>query len=99
MLVDVLSSGLTGRDAAAALDAAGIIVNKNAIPFDEKSPFVTSGIRIGTPTVTSRGMSEDDMRRIAGFICAVLHEPGNDTLQADVRGEVAALMRAHPQDW
>ena len=75
MLVDVTSAGITGKEAAAALDQASITVNKNAIPFDTKSPFITSGIRIGTPAVTTRGMKEEEMRAIAGFIGEVIRAP------------------------
>ncbi len=96
MLVDVASAGLTGKDASAALDAAGIIVNKNTIPFDSKSPFVTSGIRLGTPSVTTRGMGEAEMRQIGGWIVSILKAIGDTALQARIRGEVAALTRRFP---
>ena len=91
MLVNVARNGLTGKDAAAALDAAGIICNKNAIPFDKNSPFVTSGIRIGTAAVTTRGMAEPEMRKIGTWIADILGDIGNTQLQAKVRSEVAAL--------
>ena len=78
MLVDLSPLGMTGRDAAAALDRAGIIVNKNAIPFDTQSPFLTSGIRIGTPAVTTRGMREPEMKRIASIILDVLRSPDDE---------------------
>jgi len=91
MLVDVAAAGLTGKDAAAALDAAGIIVNKNTIPFDSKSAFVTSGIRIGTAAVTTRGMGEAEMRKIGGWIVEILKAIGDTALQARVREEVTAL--------
>ena len=95
-LVNVAASGLTGKDAAAALDAAGIICNKNTIPFDEKSPFVTSGIRIGTPSVTTRGMGEEEMKIIAGWIADILSDIGNTELQEKVRKEVAELTAQFP---
>jgi glycine hydroxymethyltransferase len=91
ILVNVVANGLTGKDAAAALDRAGIICNKNAIPFDTKSPFVTSGIRLGTAAVTPRGMREADMDRIGDWIAEVLGEVANEAMQARVRDEVAAF--------
>jgi len=91
MLVNVARSGLTGKDAAAALDAAGIICNKNTIPFDKNSPFVTSGIRIGTASVTTRGMKEPEMKRIGTWIADILGDIANAGLQASVRAEVAKL--------
>ncbi len=93
LLVNVAAQGLTGKDAAAALDRAGIICNKNAIPFDTKSPFVTSGIRLGTASVTTRGMLEAEMDRIGDWIAEVLGDVGNEALQERVRGEVAAFAR------
>lgn len=94
MLVNVAKSGLTGKDAAAALDAAGIIVNKNTIPFDTNSPFVTSGIRIGTASVTTRGMKEAEMAKIATFIADILSDVTNKDVQTRVRSEVTALTAA-----
>ena len=94
MLVNVARSGLTGKDAAAALDAAGIICNKNTIPFDKNSPFVTSGIRIGTASVTTRGMKEPEMRQIGTWIADILGDLANTGLQAKIRSEVAALTAA-----
>ncbi len=95
MLVNVAASGLTGKDACAALDHAGIICNKNAIPFDTKSPFVTSGIRIGTAAVTTRGMREPEMRQIAAWITQILAQAGETTLQTRVRAEVAEFTRQY----
>ena len=91
MLVNVARSGLTGKDAAAALDAAGIICNKNTIPFDKNSPFVCSGIRIGTASVTTRGMKEPEMRLIGTWIADILSDLPNVDLQKKVRSEVAKL--------
>jgi len=91
MLVNVARAGLTGKDAAAALDAAGIICNKNTIPFDKNSPFVTSGIRIGTASVTTRGMKEPEMQRIGIWIADILSDLSNTALTEKVRAEVAAL--------
>ncbi|MDD4102279.1 MAG: serine hydroxymethyltransferase [Kiritimatiellae bacterium] len=91
MLVNVAHSGLTGKAAAAALDAAGIICNKNAIPFDKNSPFVTSGIRIGTAAVTTRGMREAEMALIGEWISEVLGNIEDTGLQAKVRAQVEEL--------
>jgi glycine hydroxymethyltransferase len=96
MLIDVTGAGITGKDAALALDKAAITVNKNGIPFDKKSPFVTSGIRIGSPAVTTRGMKEAEMEKIAGFIKRVLRNADNDAVIAQVREEVVALTAEFP---
>jgi glycine hydroxymethyltransferase len=96
MLVDVFSRGITGKVAEGALNKAGITVNKNAIPFDQNPPMVASGIRIGTPAVTSRGMREPEMDRIAELIARVLAAPDNDTVNAQVKAEVEALCRKFP---
>src|SRR5262249_50349596 len=96
ILVDVFSKGLTGKAAEAALGKAGITVNKNAIPFDQNPPLVASGIRIGTPAVTSRGMREPEMDAIAGFISRALASPDDDAVLASVRSEVEALCRTFP---
>lgn len=91
MLVDVAAAGLSGKEAAAALDKANITVNKNTIPFDSKSAFVTSGIRLGTPALTTRGMKEQEMTRIAGFIARVLKDPQNESVLQSVGKDVAGL--------
>jgi glycine hydroxymethyltransferase len=96
MLVDVFSKGITGKVAEAALGKAAITVNKNAIPFDQNPPMVASGIRIGTPAVTTRGMREPEMDKIAGFIARVLASPDDDRVAAAVRVEVEALCRTFP---
>lgn len=96
MLLDVSALGTSGKAAAAALDTAGIIVNKNSIPFDTKSPFVTSGIRIGTPGVTAHGMKTDEMRKIADWIVDVLRHGDDEALLARIRGEVAELCAHFP---
>jgi RpiB/LacA/LacB family sugar-phosphate isomerase len=96
MLIDVTGTGISGKDAAIALDKAAITVNKNGIPFDTKSPFVTSGIRIGSPAVTTRGMKEPEMEKIAGFIKRVLRNADNDSVIAQVREEVLALTMEFP---
>jgi glycine hydroxymethyltransferase len=96
MLVDVFSRGLTGKVAEAALGKAGITVNKNAIPFDRNPPMVASGIRIGTPAVTTRGMREAQMDVIAGLITRALASPEDDTALGTVKAEVEALCRKFP---
>jgi glycine hydroxymethyltransferase len=96
ILVDVFSKGLTGKVAEAALDRAGITVNKNAIPFDQNPPMVASGVRIGTPAVTSRGMREPEMDAIAELVSRSLASPDNDGVLAAVRAEVEALCRKFP---
>jgi glycine hydroxymethyltransferase len=96
MLVDVFSKGLTGKVAEAALGKAGITVNKNAIPFDKNPPMVASGIRVGTPAVTSRGMGEPEMDLIAEYIARALAGPEDDGALAMVRTEVETLCRKFP---
>jgi glycine hydroxymethyltransferase len=96
MLVDVFSKKVTGKDAQATLERAGITVNKNAIPFDTNPPAVASGIRVGTPAVTSRGMQEPQMALIAHWISEVLNNLGNDAVIARVRGEVEVLTEKFP---
>ncbi|MGH9330398.1 MAG: serine hydroxymethyltransferase, partial [Vicinamibacterales bacterium] len=96
MLVDVFSKGITGKGAEAALGKAGITVNKNAIPFDQNPPMVASGIRVGTPAVTTRGMREPEMDQIAAFIARVLATPEDERAIAAVRAEVEALCRMFP---
>jgi glycine hydroxymethyltransferase len=96
MLVDVFSKGLTGKVAEAALGKAGITVNKNAIPFDKNPPMIASGIRVGTPAVTSRGLREPEMDIIAELIARALGSPEDDGGLAAVRAEVEALCRRFP---
>jgi len=96
VLVDVFSRGITGKAAEQALGRAGITVNKNAIPFDTNPPMTASGIRIGSPAVTTRGMKEPEMDQIAGFISRVLVSPDDDAVVAMVRAEVEALCRTFP---
>jgi glycine hydroxymethyltransferase len=96
MLVDVFSKGLTGKVAEAALGKANITVNKNAIPFDKNPPMVASGVRIGTPAVTSRGMGEPEMDLVAEYIARALAAPEDDAALAMVRTEVEALCRKFP---
>jgi len=96
MLVDVFSKGITGKIAEAALGKAGITVNKNAIPFDQNPPMVASGVRIGTPAVTTRGMREPEMDTIAGLITRALQAPDDDRALGMVRAEVETLCRKFP---
>ncbi len=96
MLVDLTDKGVTGKDAQEALDAIGITVNKNGIPFDTKGPMVTSGIRIGTPALTSRGMKEGEMRNIAGFIVDVLTHMNDEKRHRDVGAAVKELSERFP---
>ncbi|MFA5146667.1 MAG: serine hydroxymethyltransferase [Candidatus Omnitrophota bacterium] len=95
-LVDLTAKKITGKDAAILLDRVGITVNKNLIPFDTNSPFVTSGIRIGSPAVTTRGMKEPEMRKIASLIDAVLGDPGNEKVSRAAREEVGILVKKFP---
>jgi glycine hydroxymethyltransferase len=96
MLVDVFSKGITGKVAEAALGKAGITVNKNAIPFDQNPPMVASGIRVGTPAITTRGMGEAEMDTIAGLITRALQAPEDDRALGIVRAEVETLCRNFP---
>lgn len=97
MLVDVHSSlEMTGKEAEQVLDQIGITCNKNTIPFETQSPFITSGIRLGTPALTTRGLQEDDFREIASIIADVLHAPADADVAASARQRVAALCRAYP---
>ena len=96
MLVDLRKSELTGKVAQEALDKARITVNKNAVPFDTRSPFVTSGIRIGTPAVTTRGMKEKEMEQIGDFIVRALHHVADDHALQTIAGEVGELCQKFP---
>jgi glycine hydroxymethyltransferase len=96
MLVDVFSKGITGKVAEAALGKAGITVNKNAIPFDQNPPMVASGIRVGTPAVTTRGMREAEMETIGELISRALKTPEDDAALGAIRAEVEALCRKFP---
>src|SRR6266849_4525832 len=98
MLVDVWmdGKGVTGKDAEKALEAANITVNKNTIPFDQNKPFVASGLRIGTPAVTTRGMKEPEMREIGRLIAAIVHEPESENVRRKVKTGVSDLTAKFP---
>ncbi len=96
ILVDLTTTGMTGREAQDALEAAGILVNRNAIPFDTRPPQIASGIRLGTPAVTSRGFGAKEMKQIAGLILKVLADPKSQRVQQEVKEEVVALCQRFP---
>src|SRR5204862_6663360 len=96
MLVDVWAKGVSGKQAEHALDAAGITVNKNMIPFDPRKPLDPSGVRIGTPALTTRGMKEAEMRQIAKWITDVLAHPSDAAVATRVRGAVTELCKQYP---
>ena len=96
VLIDLTEKGITGKKAENALEKVGITVNKNMVPFDQKSPFVTSGIRIGTPAVTTRGMKEDEMKTIVALIDKVISSPDSEDLLSTVMSEVLDLCRDFP---
>ncbi|MEY4885010.1 MAG: hypothetical protein RL151_319 [Bacteroidota bacterium] len=96
MLIDLRNKNITGKKAQETLDRAHITLNKNSVPFDDKSPFVTSGMRVGVPAVTTRGLKEAEMEIIAGLIDRVIMQPDNEQEILSVRGEVKALMHGFP---
>jgi glycine hydroxymethyltransferase len=96
MLIDLRSKNITGKQAQELLDSAGITVNKNAVPFDDKSPLITSGIRIGTPALTTRGMKEVDMEKIAALINDIITNPESKDVLEDVRKKIDDLTSEHP---
>jgi glycine hydroxymethyltransferase len=96
MLVDVFARGITGKVAEKALDRAGVTVNKNTIPFDTNSPMVASGIRIGTPALTTRGMKEPEMERIGRLIAKALSSVDDETVLGEVRRDVQKLCAQFP---
>jgi glycine hydroxymethyltransferase len=95
-LVDLIDADITGKDAEEALGGAHITANKNTVPGEPRSPFVTSGLRIGTPAITTRGFGVDESRELAGLICDVLDDLGNQGVQARVRESALALCSRHP---
>ena len=96
MLIDLRSKGVTGKEAEAALGKADITVNKNMVPFDDKSPFVTSGIRIGSAAVTTRGLNEDDMKKIIGYIDDCVNAHDDDAKLAAIKSEINQWMNHYP---
>ena len=96
ILIDLTSKGITGLEAETALGKAGIYVNKNTIPFDKRSPQVTSGLRIGTPALTTRGMKEPEMKIIADLINRVLENQDDDKILRDTRSTVTELCQSFP---
>ncbi len=96
MLLDLRNKNITGKAAEAALGEAGITVNKNMVPYDDKSPFVTSGIRLGTPAITTRGLKEKHMETIVGLIDEVIQKPDNATHLRKIHQKVAEMMGKHP---
>jgi len=96
VLVDVSTKGLTGAEAELLLEEAGITVNKNAIPFDPRPPRITSGIRIGTPAITTRGLKEKEVEEVAYFMCEVLKNPENQNLRKEIREKVKEICKKFP---
>ncbi len=95
-LVSLIAKGLTGKAADAALGRAWITVNKNAVPNDPQSPFVTSGIRVGSPAITTRGFKERESRELTGWMCDILDDLDNEAVIDRVRGQVAELCARFP---
>lgn len=96
ILLDLTKKGITGKDAQIALEEAGIIANRNTIPFDTRSPFITSGLRIGTPAITTRGMKEGEMKQVAGLIVKVIENPNDSALKLKVRSDIEELCARFP---
>ena len=96
MLVDLTSKDITGKEAQNVLDEVNITSNRNTIPFEPRSPFVTSGIRLGSPALTTRGFKEDDMREVGNIIALVLNDPQNEEKKEEARRRVAALCKKYP---
>ncbi|MDI9424698.1 MAG: serine hydroxymethyltransferase [Spirochaetota bacterium] len=99
MLVDLRNKNLTGRDVANRLDEAGITCNKNGVPFDDKPPMVTSGIRLGSPALTTRGLKEDEFKRVGALICDIIENMDDDSVLARVKGAVGELCASFPTDF
>ena len=96
ILIDLCNKGVTGKAAEKTLERAGITVNKNMVPFDKRSPFITSGIRLGTPAITTRGMGKEEMRKIVQFIDQILNDIENDTIVENVKLDVKSLCKFFP---
>ena len=95
-VVSLISKELTGKDVDAWLGASNITVNKNSVPNDPRSPFVTSGIRVGTPAITTRGFDEAQARELAGWMCDVIDARGNEAVIARVKGQVLDICKRYP---
>ena len=96
MLVDLTNRDISGKKAERALETAGITVNKNMVPFDKRSPFVTSGIRIGTPAMTTRGMKENEMKQIASWIDTAINNNDDENILSGIRSDVEELCSKFP---
>ena len=96
MLIDLRSKGLTGKQAEEALGQADITINKNMVPFDDQSPFITSGIRVGTAAMTTRGLKENDMERIVDYIDLSLQNHENESKLLEIREEIHSWMKNFP---
>jgi len=92
----MIDKGLTGKEVDAAIGRANITCNKNAVPNDPQSPFVTSGIRIGTPSITTRGFDEADCKNVANWICDIMDNMGDDSVIERVKNDVLALCKSKP---
>jgi glycine hydroxymethyltransferase len=99
ILIDLRNKGVTGKDAANRLEEAGITCNKNGVPFDDKSPFVTSGIRLGSPALTTRGLKEDDFKRIGKLIIQIITNMEDNSILAKVKAEVKEICKTYPTDF
>jgi glycine hydroxymethyltransferase len=100
MLIDLRNKNITGKDAERVLESADITANKNMVPFDDKSPFVTSGIRFGTAAITTRGLKEADMSTIVDWIDKVITKPEDEAVIDQVRSEINMMMKDKPLfDW
>jgi len=96
VLVDLSPIGITGKDAEESLEASGIMVNRNAIPFDPRPPLITSGIRLGTPALTTRGFDIEEMKHLTSLILRVLSHPHDKRIEKQVRGEVEEMCQHFP---
>jgi glycine hydroxymethyltransferase len=96
MLIDLRNKNITGKKAQETLDKASITLNKNAVPFDDKSPFVTSGVRVGVPAVTTRGLKENDMPTLVDFIDRVLMHLDDEKTISSVKNDVKEFMKQYP---
>lgn len=96
LLMDLTDKGVSGKKAERLLEESGMTTNKNMVPFDKRSPLITSGIRIGTAALTTRGFKETEMQAIAGFIDRVINDPDNESVRDSVRNEIGELVKAFP---